>query len=76
MAFDLLMFCDRNRISKFDIGDVEEWELDVCEVGTYRSDSLISGDILSSSSNKLLYDVGLKVISGINSVVSAWMVLR
>ena len=53
MAFDLLTFCDRNRMLKLDMGEWEEWDVVACEGGSYRSDSSISGEKLSRLSNKL-----------------------
>ena len=53
MAFDLLTFCDKNRMLKIDRGELEEWEVVACEGGSYKSDSSISGEKRSKLSNKL-----------------------
>ena len=54
IAFDLLTFCDKNRMLNIDIGELEEWEVVACEGGSYKSDSSISGEKRSRLSNKLL----------------------
>ena len=53
MAFDLLTFCDRNRMLKLDSGAEDDCGDDACVGGAYRSDSSISGEKRSSSSNNL-----------------------
>ena len=54
IAFDLLMFWDKNQMLKLDIGELEECDDVACGRGTYRSDSSISGEKRSRLSNKLL----------------------
>ena len=53
MAFDLLTFCDKKRILKLDMGELEGCEVVACEGGSYKSDSSISGVKRSRLSNKL-----------------------
>ena len=53
IAFDLLMFCDKNRMLKLDMGEEDECEVVACEGGAYRSKSSISGEKRLSSSNNL-----------------------
>ena len=53
MAFDLLTFCDKNRMLRLDSGEEDDCEDVACVGGTYRSDSSISGEKRSSSSNNL-----------------------
>ena len=59
---------------KLDIGELEEWDVDACEGGTYRSDSSISGEKRSRLSNKLSKLSLWLFIEEINSVVVDWRV--
>ena len=63
MAFDLLTFCDKNRMLRLDNGEEDDCEDVACVGGTYMSDSSISGEKRSSSSNNL-------------SNVSLWLFIR
>ena len=53
MTFDLLMFCDKNRMLRLDRGVEDDCEDVACVGGAYRSDSSISGEKCLSSSNNL-----------------------